>query len=166
MRGGASLALFAEALVEEWLNRRGYFSIRGVKIGSSEIDLLAVSPGEPKGLHVEVSVAIRPMAYYCTSSPKRLSSQEVESCTERWVFKKYRNEKVVQQRETLWPGREWSFMFVHGNVKHKEELGFISGQGVELVEMREVLTELRKRTPFTTSSESSAVAELVDFYCS
>jgi hypothetical protein len=38
------LALFAEALVEEWLNRKGYFTIRGVKVGNSEIDLLAVSP--------------------------------------------------------------------------------------------------------------------------
>ncbi len=159
------MALFAEALVQEWLNRRGYFTVRGVKVGSSEIDLLAVSPSEPKGLHVEVSVPIRPMAYYCTSSPKKLSLQEVEACTERWVVKKYGNEKIVQQRETLWPGRDWHFMFVYGNVKHEEELGFISGQGVELVEMHEVLTELKKRTPFTTSSEASAVAEIVHFYC-
>ncbi len=50
-------------------------------------------------------------------------------------------------------------------MKHEEELGSISQQGVELVEMRDVLTELRKRTPFTTSSEASAVAELLDFYC-
>ena len=56
-------------------------------------------------------------------------------------------------------------MFVYGNAKHEEELDFISGQGVELVEMREVLTELKKRTPFMTSSEASAVAELLDFYC-
>lgn len=160
------MALFAEAIVEEWLNRKGYFTIRGVKVGNSEIDLLAVSSSEPKGLHVEVSVAIRPMAYICTSSAKKLTSQEIEACTEGWVSKKYRHEKVVQQRETLWPEREWSFLFVYGNVKHEEELGFISGQGVELVEMREVLTELRKRTPFTTSSEASAVAELLDFYCS
>jgi hypothetical protein len=61
-RKGITLALFAEALVEEWLNRRGYFTVRGMKVSNSEIDLLAVSPREPKGLHIEVSVAIRPMA--------------------------------------------------------------------------------------------------------
>jgi hypothetical protein len=38
------MALLAEELVEEWLNRAGYFTIRGVKLGVHEIDLLAVRP--------------------------------------------------------------------------------------------------------------------------
>jgi hypothetical protein len=36
------MALLAEELVEEWLNRQGCFTIRGIKIGVHEIDLLAV----------------------------------------------------------------------------------------------------------------------------
>ena len=36
------MALLAEEIVEEWLNRQGYFTIRGVKVGVHEIDLLAV----------------------------------------------------------------------------------------------------------------------------
>jgi hypothetical protein len=39
------MALLAESLVEEWLNRAGYFTIRGVKHGLGEMDLLAVRPG-------------------------------------------------------------------------------------------------------------------------
>ena len=38
------MALLAESLVEEWLNREGYFTIRGVKHGVGEMDLLAVRP--------------------------------------------------------------------------------------------------------------------------
>jgi len=44
------MALVAEALVEEWLNRKGYFTIRGAKIGQGEIDLLAVSFRKPDAL--------------------------------------------------------------------------------------------------------------------
>jgi len=34
--------LLAESLVDEWLNRQGFFTIRGVKHGVGEIDLLAI----------------------------------------------------------------------------------------------------------------------------
>jgi hypothetical protein len=36
------MALLAEEIVEEWLNRHGYFTICGIKMGVHEIDLLAV----------------------------------------------------------------------------------------------------------------------------
>lgn len=36
------MALLAEELVEEWLNRNGFFTIRGIKLGVQEIDLLAI----------------------------------------------------------------------------------------------------------------------------
>lgn len=159
--------MFAEALVEEWLNRKGYFTIRGVKVGNSEIDLLAVSPNESEGLHVEVGVSTDSIGYLCTGSAKQLSRQELEACTESWVFKKYRakDEKIALQREALWPGREWRFMFVHGDMKYPKELEFISRQGIEVVDIHDVLTELRERKPFITSSEASDVAKLLHFYC-
>ena len=37
------MALLAESLVEEWLNRKGFFTIRGLKQDVDEIDLLAVA---------------------------------------------------------------------------------------------------------------------------
>jgi hypothetical protein len=167
---GVQLALFAEALVEEWLNRKGYFTIRGVKVGNSEIDLLAVSPSESKGLHVEVGVSTNSIGYLCSGSAKKLSPQELEACTERWVLKKYsaKEKKVALQREALWPGRDWGFMLVHGDMKYPQELEFISRQGVRIVHIRNVLTELRnhKQAPFRTSSEATAVAELLGLYCS
>jgi len=36
------MALLAESLVEEWLNRNRFFTIRGIKHGLAEIDLLAI----------------------------------------------------------------------------------------------------------------------------
>lgn len=40
------MALIAEEVVEEWLNRKGFFSIRGIKLGVREMDILAVRHGE------------------------------------------------------------------------------------------------------------------------
>jgi hypothetical protein len=48
-----AVAIFAETLVEEWLNRKGFFTIRGAKGGLLEMDLLAVryrEGEEPEGL--------------------------------------------------------------------------------------------------------------------
>src|SRR5215203_4737401 len=54
-KGCRYMALVAETLVEEWLHRKGYFTIRGIKTGSGETDLLAASFREPAALHVEVN---------------------------------------------------------------------------------------------------------------
>ena len=60
------MALLAEEIVEEWLNRQGYFTIRGVKIGVHEIDLLAIRPshdGEMECRHIEAQASIRPVSH-------------------------------------------------------------------------------------------------------
>jgi hypothetical protein len=60
------MALLAESLVEEWLNRDGFFTIRGVKPGVDETDPLAVRPqpdGRVIGWHVEVEVSFRPIGF-------------------------------------------------------------------------------------------------------
>jgi hypothetical protein len=58
------VALLAESLVEEWLNRQNFFTIRGVKHGIDEIDLLAIKASAPvDGWHVEVQVSFRPVGY-------------------------------------------------------------------------------------------------------
>ena len=35
------MAKLAESIVEEWLNRQGFFTIHGIKFGNHEIDVLA-----------------------------------------------------------------------------------------------------------------------------
>jgi hypothetical protein len=38
------MSLLGEEVVEEWLNCNGYFTIRGIKVGVDEIDILAIKP--------------------------------------------------------------------------------------------------------------------------
>lgn len=43
--------------MEEWLNRQGYFTIRGIKVGVDEIDILALKmniDGTSECRHFEV----------------------------------------------------------------------------------------------------------------
>jgi Holliday junction resolvase-like predicted endonuclease len=66
-------ALLAEEIVEEWLNRQGYFTIRGIKLGVHEIDLLAVKPNEGvvECRHIEVQASMRPVSFI-SKVPKKL----------------------------------------------------------------------------------------------
>ena len=163
------MALVAETLVEEWLNRKGYFTIRGIKTGSSEIDLLAASFLESDALHVEVTVSANPIGYIGgDASAKKRTPQEVKAGAEEWFVKKFwgRKRQVVGRREELCPERNWRLMLVYGNLKYPEELDSIAACGVEVKHIGEVLDELRdrKRT-FVTSSEASGIAELFDNFC-
>jgi hypothetical protein len=58
------MALLAEEIVEEWLNRDGWFTIRGIKIGVDEIDILAIKP-TANGIrcrHLEVQASFNPVS--------------------------------------------------------------------------------------------------------
>lgn len=169
--------------MEEWLNRKAYFTIRGVKVGNSEIDLLAVSFDDADALHVEVSVSTNAVSWTCPW-PKRLreetgyrertnkprTPEQLEECVNEWVRGKYENDraddkKIEKRREELCPNRHWRYLFVHGDVKYPEELELILEKGVELIDIREVLTELEDRKRgFVTSSEASDISELLKFY--
>lgn len=111
------MALLAESLVEEWLNRDGYFTIRGVKHGIGEMDLLAVRPqsdGAVIGLHVEVQISFRPIGYISKrtsdmidesgggrTSARQRTPEQVELCAREWVEAKFRARDKVQLRERL-----------------------------------------------------------------
>jgi hypothetical protein len=72
----AGMALLAEEIVEEWLNRQGYFTIRGIKIGVHEIDLLAIkiSDDHVDCRHIEVTASIHPVSYI-TDVPKAIQKK-------------------------------------------------------------------------------------------
>lgn len=60
------MALIDEQLVEEWLNRQNFFTMRGIKSGVDEIDLLAVRHNANANndyWHTEVQVSYRPIGY-------------------------------------------------------------------------------------------------------
>ncbi len=158
------MALVAETLVEEWLNRKGYFTIRGAKTGQGEIDLLAVSFREPDALHVEVSVSARAIGYVSGPPIAKKSLEELKASVEEWCVRKFqgKKEQITRRREALCPDRDWRLMLVYGDLKHPEELHLLEEQGVEVKHIRDVLNELRNLKDTRTSSEASGVAELLE----
>ena len=120
------MSLLAEVVVEEWLNRRGYFTIRGVKLGNDEIDILAIRPlanGNIERRHIEVSVSTNPISYFSplpTSvrkatgravSAKKRSPEILAEAVRDWVDKKYCKPNKVQLLHALGDG-DWSKEFV------------------------------------------------------
>src|SRR5438309_584049 len=99
------MSLLAESLVEEWLNRSGFFTIRGIKHGVGELDLLGIrrhEPGSVTGWHVEVQASIRPIGYIAkltadlARDSKRVRSsvvtrtpEQIEVCAREWVHSKF-----------------------------------------------------------------------------
>lgn len=151
------MALLAEALVEEWLNRNRFFTMRGIKVGVDEIDLLAICKTDSglEARHYEVQVSTNPISYISkltAEQSKELGkargsafSREdsvLEKSVKEWVEKKFTSKKKIEVRDHLCPGVKWKYYFVHGKVRHQEELDLIKQQGIETIPFEEVLMEL------------------------
>lgn len=153
------MALVAEELVQEWLNRLGFFTIRGVKVGVYEMDLLAIRPRGDRWecWHYEVVGALRPMSYV-TPLPKEIQKrerigprnarkrtpEEMDLCVQDWVQKKYHSDVVKAKRQTLFSG-SWHFAFVLAKARHPEEISLIEKHGIKVVWLRDILAQLKSR---------------------
>lgn len=143
------MSLLDEQLVDEWLNRKNFFTIRGIKTGVDEIDLLAIrekaEPAETERWHVEVQVSFRPIGYIGgdTNARKR-TSEEVKAGVEQWVAKKFTSPRKVARRNQIAPEKKWHFVLVYGAVREKEELGHMTASDVELIPYTQVLGDLAR----------------------
>lgn len=159
------MALLDEQLVEEWLNRKNFFTIRGIKCGVDEIDLLAVHHGatENEYWHVEVQVSFRPIGYVGgdTNARKR-TADEIRAGVEQWVEKKFTSERKVTRRNEVLPDANWRYVFVHGVLRDETELEHMKQLGVQLVSYRQVLRELMDDKT-QSSSVASSIAELLRY---
>src|SRR5262245_16321568 len=96
-----------------------YFTIRGVKLGNDEIDILAVRPlanGLIERRHLEVSASTNPISYFSplpksfriatgrAVSAKKRSPAILAEAVRDWVNKKYRKPNKVQLLQTLGDG--------------------------------------------------------------
>jgi hypothetical protein len=171
------MALLGESLVEEWLNREGFFTIRGVKHGVGEMDLLAIRQQSDDcviGWHVEVQISFRPIGFIAKLpkntaggrlSARKRTAEELDACARQWVHDKFRDTSKVALRKKLWPGINWEFHFVHARVKYPRELVVIANEGVTLHAFHDVLAKLtdRKRGSFSASAGGD-LAEIVSYY--
>ena len=148
------MALLAEEVVEEWLNRQGYFTIRGIRIGVDEIDILAIKPQEDGTMdcrHVEVQASINPISYI-SRVPKELQKKhgiKPNSAKEReesvlttgvkeWVDKKFNKKKKSNLRKKMYDG-DWSFELVINNVKYSHEVELIKNEGITVHYLKDVV---------------------------
>jgi len=177
------MALLAESLVEEWLNRKRFFTIRGVKHGVHEVDLLGIrreTNGTVEGWHVEVQASFRPVGYIAKltndiagegdnrrakTSAKARTPEEVEACAREWVRGKFLTDDKKRVRNALWPGVTWSYHLVHAVVRAESELTAFRGLGVECHPFTAILSELLQRAKGGFSGSAGGdIAEIVGYY--
>jgi hypothetical protein len=160
------MALLDEQLVEEWLNRQNFFTMRGIKSGVDEIDLLAIRPS-PEGMecwHVEVQISYRPVGYIGgdTNARKR-TKKELRAGVEQWVAKKFTSPKKVKRRNEILSDASWRKFLVHAVLKDEAELTIMEELGVELIPYKRVLEDLRSEKKSKSSSAASGIVEMLNY---
>jgi len=160
------MALLDEQLVEEWLNRKNFFTIRGIKAGVDEIDLLAVRPTskELECWHVEVQISYRPIGYIGgdTNARKR-NDIEIREGVEQWVNKKFNSLKKVSRRNDILANAMWKMFLVHAVVRDDTELRIMEELGVELIHYKKVLDDLRADARGKSSSDATGIVEMLNY---
>jgi hypothetical protein len=169
------MALLAEEIVQEWLNRQGYFTIRGIKLGVHEIDLLAIRP-TATGLecrHLEVQASMRPVSYItrvpvavqkatgrAPGSSKTRADDELLVGVREWIAKKFDHEVKARLRNELAPG-PWSRELVVHKVRHAHELRLIEQEGIKLHQLARVVGELKGNQLMVEGAAGMHLSELV-----
>jgi hypothetical protein len=168
------MALLAEEIVEEWLNRQGYFTIRGIKMGVHEIDLLAVKwrkDGTPECRHLEVQASMRPVSYIsrvpkkeqkagrAKNSAKRSDQELVEGVSE-WVETKFRRPDKKALMIALWNG-EWSSELVVNVVKSEKELNLIASHGIKILRLNDIVSSLANESFVVGSASGADIIDLI-----
>ncbi len=171
------MALLAEEVVEEWLNRQGYFTIRGIKVGVDEIDILAIKPhsnGELDCRHFEVQASIRPISYIgsipkqiqkaqgiAPNNAKKRDKETIQLGIEEWIEKKYTKENKVKVRNQLCKCN-WSFEFVVNKVKWPEELDLIRSHSVKIHKLPDIIASLSKNSFILKKASGNDLVELIE----
>jgi hypothetical protein len=169
------MALLAEEIVEEWLRRSGYFTIRGIKLGVQEIDILAIrhrAGKEPECRHIEVQASIRPVSFI-SNVPKALQKSgraagsakrnvdELIVGVQEWVEKKFLRADKIALRKKLWPG-SWSNELVLNNVKAEDEVELIASHGITILKLATIVKQLRSSGEVLASASGGDFIELLN----
>jgi len=170
------MSLLGEEVVEEWLNRKGYFTIRGIKLGVYEIDILAIKPlpnGEHECRHVEITLSVNPISYISkvpkaiqkergigANNAKRRDEAELKQGVAEWIEKKFDHPGMEDLRQRLCPGK-WGKQLVLGEVKHKEEIPLFREAGIEVLFLKDVISEMVKGGNIIRAAAGADLVDLV-----
>jgi hypothetical protein len=171
------MALLAEELVEEWLNRQGFFTIRGVKLGVHEIDLLAIRSTN-QGLvcrQVEVQASVRPISYIsrlpravqkatgrAPANAKARSETDISQGVREWIEKKFEHREKIRIRNQLAPG-PWSRELVIHMVKYEAEVAVFEAQGITVHRLDNIVSDLKRGGLMLEGAAGAHLLDLVAF---
>ena len=161
-----TVSLLDEQIVDEWLNRQGFFTMRGIKIGRQEIDFLAVRHTDA-GLerwHVEVQASFRPIGYLGgDNNARKRSPDEIKLGVQQYVEKKFKSEVKNKRRLETKMGSEWQFVLVHAVLKgHDTVTSCLNESGVKTISYDQVLMDLIADDK-TSSSIANDILEIMRF---
>jgi hypothetical protein len=152
------MSVLGEEIVQEWLNRKGYFTIRGIKAGNSQLDILAIKPlpeGKRECRHVECQLSIKSIGYISTGNAKHLDDAELTEEVLKWIEKEFVRQEDLLQR--LCP-EKWTKELVVGNIKHEDEIKALEQNGITVTRLSHILSDMDKNTVI----QSAAGADLFD----
>ncbi len=155
------MSRIAETIPELWLNRRGFFTIRGLKPleGHGEIDLVGYCPHHNKAVHVEVSASPYPRGFLGGEVAARIPEGVAG-----FVADKYHRENIAQVREKICPATtEWTLMLVHGKLNREDEVrAALRDNQVEPVSLFAILTKLSGALSYRVDTDAAYFAYLAD----
>jgi hypothetical protein len=168
------MRLLGEEVVEEWLNRNGYFTIRGVKLGIDEIDILAIKPlsdGQHECRHIEVQVSINPVSCITkvpeairkksgvgAHNAKKRGTAQLTKGIREWVDAKFNNTPKKELKNSLCSG-SWTKELIIGKVKHEEEIDILKKEYVTIHRLKDILAEMVEKPSIV---KAAAGADLYD----
>ena len=159
------MALIAEEIVEEWLNRQGFFTIRGAKVGLYEADILAIKP-ESAGYdarHYEITVSHNPIGYIGgNTNARRRNEAEMSEGLEQWMRKKFLEPKKAALRVSLCPV-DWKFCLVVGKVRHDAERNMLNADTrlSEVIDFNSILTDLARPPALGFTASGAELVQLI-----
>jgi hypothetical protein len=169
------MSLLAEEIVEEWLNRKGFFTIRGIKLGVQEIDLLAIGFINKEIIcrHVEVQASTSPMSYLIPlpkaiqkasgrgpHNAKTRTEEELRIGAEEWISQKFHHEKKEKLRNKLHTG-PWSLELVIHHLKYEEELKYIEERGIIIHRLDDIIDEMVNNEMIVPRASGSDLLDLI-----
>jgi hypothetical protein len=159
------MARVAETIRELWLNRHGYFTIRGLKTfekdGHGEIDLVGYHPHQNKAVHIEVSASPDPSGFLGGKVAARLPEGVAT-----FVADKYHRANIARVREATCPSTaNWTLMLAHGRLNREDEVRVaLADNNVKSISLFAMLTELSEALSYRVATDAAYLAYLAVAY--
>ena len=162
------MALLDEEIVEYWLNTKGFFCMRGIKHGNSEIDFLAIRPNK-EGIecwHVEVTVSFNPVGYIGgTNNAKRRDDKGIEDGVDDYIRKKFTLDKKTQKRDEILPNSDWKYVLVCAVLREENKVvELFENKGITVYRYKAIVDHLKKSSNQEVNSTAGNIIQILRYF--